>query len=83
MAQSNWYFLGKPPSQDDKLQKDCHGKAGDNAWKIFHFSLSPDGTQCLANGLFDDSVKVTPPPGFTWLSEKDARAQRQAWDKPN
>ena len=82
MATSNWYFIGPPPSVDDKLQKDCKGVAGDNAWKRFHFSLSPDGTQCLANGLFDDSVKVTPPPGFTWLSYAAALAQRQAWDAP-
>lgn len=79
MGTINAYFIGPPPSGDDKLEKDCKG--GATPPQKFHYSLSPDGTKCLAQGDFDESVKVTPPVGFTWLSYADALAQREAWDK--
>ena len=79
MAKQNLYFKGPWPVADAALKALCSG--GEKGPQKYHASVSPDGTEFLAHGDFDSSVKSAPPPGCVWMTYEDALAQRVAWDK--
>ena len=71
----NAYFLGPHPC----AALTALATPGVTPPSIPHCSASPDGTQCLCQADFQQSVLDAPPVGYVFETLAEAHAQRVAW----